>query len=154
MKLENDKNIFIENINIFSNSNLIISFSFSKIKFLSLKGNFNKESFSLLNENCKDIFDSLEHLKIIGLENKSLFYNLSNNINNCKKLKVLIIPMNEKILKNFDKKTILELSNKFLSINLYKLFLSNFIYYTKKELNELFPNKISNNVEYFIPKLD
>ena len=125
IKLENDENIIIENISI-NNGNegkpQILSFSFSKIKNLFITGNFNKESFSLFNDTCNDKFDSLEDLTIEGLKDKNIFDNIINNIKNCKKLKNLTMPIHNIIKREFDEKTISELSDKFFSMKINTFF--------------------------------
>ena len=155
IKLKNDKTIIIEQITIYSNLDLILSFSFSKIKSIDLKGEFNMDSFSLFKDICNDIFYSLEYLSIETLRNKTIFNNLVNNLKNCKNLKQLIIPIDEITnIKQFDKKTIYELVNKFLSLKIRYLRLCNSRFYNPEKLNDLFPNKIPKEYKYLIPNFD
>ena len=118
-EIKNDENICIDTINIFSNLNTILPFSFSKIKefYLSVEL-LNTVSFSLFNNNCNDILYSLEDLYILCNKNISKFeilINLSNNIMNCKNLKKLKIKiLNKEIQKN----SYLKFINKFLSVKL------------------------------------
>ena len=156
--MKNDENIFIEKIVIYTELNLLLSFSFSKIKFLRIDGEFNVESFSLLNENCKDIFYSLKFLGLCYLKNKSLFNNLAKNIKNCKNLECLMVPMPKELLKEYNNNSISELTNKFLPLKMPQLILSTYkqheFFYTFEELQELFPNKLPSNYErYLIPKI-
>ena len=107
IKLKNDENIIIEDINIhqgYQGKTQILSFSFSKIKILFMTGYFNKESFSLFNDTCNDKFDSLEDLTIYDIKDKIIFDNIINNIKNCKNLKNLTMPINYSLKKQFDKK--------------------------------------------------
>jgi len=125
IKLKNDENIIIEDINIhqgYQGKTQILSFSFSKIKILFMTGYFNKESFSLFNDTCNDKFDSLEDLTIYGIKDKIIFDNIINNIKNCKNLKNLSMPINYSFKKQFDKKTLSKLSDKFFSMKINTFF--------------------------------
>ena len=125
IKLKNDENIIIEDINIhqgYQGKTQILSFSFSKIKILFMTGYFNKESFSLFNDTCNDKFDSLEDLTIYGINDKIIFDNIINNIKNCKNLKNLTMPINYSLKKQFDKKTLSKLSDKFFSMKINAFF--------------------------------
>ena len=125
IKLKNDENIIIEDINIhqgYQGKTQILSFSFSKIKILFMTGYFNKESFSLFNDTCNDKFDSLEDLTIYDIKNKIIFDNIINNIKNCKNLKNLTMPINYSLKKQFDKKTLSKLSDKFFSMKINAFF--------------------------------
>ena len=167
-EIKNDENIIIDKINIYSNLNTIISFSFSNIKKLYLGDELlNTVSFSLFNNNCNDIFYSLEDLYIRGKKNISKFeilINLSDNIMNCKNLKKLDI---EILIKEIQKNVYLEFINKILSVKLHEF---SFLFqigdkwsynleeyqniYTKKELKIIFPNKINDCYLYKIQKIE
>ena len=125
IKLKNDENIIIEDIYIhqgYQGKAQILSFSFSKIKILFISGYFNKESFSLFNDTCNDKFDSLEDLTIDGIKDKIIFDNIINNINNCKNLKKLSMPINYSLKRQFDEKTLKKLSDKFFSMKINTFF--------------------------------
>jgi hypothetical protein len=167
-EIKNDENICIDTINIYSNLNTILPFSFSKIKVLYLSVELlNTVSFSLFNNNCNDIFYSLEYLYIECKENTSKFeilINLSNNIMNCKNLKKLEI---EILIKEMQRDSYLEFINKILAVKLHEF---SFIFqigeewdykleelkniYTKKELKIIFPNKIYDCYFYEIQKIE
>ena len=155
IEVKNDENIFIEHIVINAISNITISFSFSKIKILELYGELKYESFSLINESCADIFSSLESLNIFPLKNMPSYNNLAKNIKHCKNLKKLYIPIHEELLIEFNQNSILELANKFLTLKLSYLILTNYNpyrVYTIEELKKLFPNKLLPDIIY-IPKI-
>ena len=82
--IKNDDDICIDEIYIFSDLNTTISFSFSKIKKISLKIlSQDTFSFSLFNKNCNDLFQSLELLNVdfrINPTKNEILNNLSNNI--------------------------------------------------------------------------
>lgn len=75
----NNENINIDDISLYNYlSDKKLSFSFSKIKNLELSYvSLNDLSFSLLNNQCKDIFNSLYSLKIF--EEIPIKYELLNN---------------------------------------------------------------------------
>ena len=112
---ENVENIKIETIQINSNFNRKIYFSFSKIQNLYLYvDSLDVNTFSLFNNNCNDNFCSLKELIIhcgsypIELE---LFNNLYNNIDKCLILKKLSI---ELIIPEFDKEIYLKFIEKMI----------------------------------------
>ena len=168
--LNNDENMCIEDIRItlIYNFDNTVSFSFSKIKNIYLRlESFNKVNFSLFNNNCNDIFYSLENLDIgckQNITNLEIINNLSKNIEKCKKLTVLKIIL---LFKEMEKNTFLQIINNILSVKIhdfsflfqigdrwsYKLEKDQSIY-EKKELKILFPNKVYDYYLYKIQKTE
>jgi hypothetical protein len=153
---ENDENIKIETIQINSNFNRKIYFSFSKIQNLYLYvDSLDVNTFSLFNNNCNYNFCSLKELIIhcgsypIELE---LFNNLYNNIDKCLILEKLSI---ELIIPEFDKEIYLKFIEKMIlkKLKFFSIFIFNEDleeeYYSIKELKEMFPNKIYDQINYY-----
>ena len=64
--------------------------------------------------------------------------------------------MDEELLKEFDKKSILELTNKLFLLKLLRfcLYERSEKLYSFEELDKLFPNKLSKDGIYKVPKID
>ena len=96
-EIKYDKNINIEEIDIFMGLNTILYCNFEKIKILSLdnKENFTTKSFPLFNMNCDYFFKSLRKLSISSSKKNEyeIIKNLYNNIDKCQNLEKLSIDL-------------------------------------------------------------